>query len=200
VDLVVALVVALALLPAYARAEPASDWSVNGWLAAYVRPDAGDYLQPTVGLDRGRLHLEARYDYEDLRTGSLFVGWRYQTGDQAKLGLVPVLGAVVGRTAGIAPGLLLDLSWGRFALHTESEYVLATRASSFFYAWSELGVTLGPVEAGLVVQRTRIVQTPREVALGPWVRATWGPAALSLYLFDPFDPERFVVAAVSLEL
>jgi hypothetical protein len=42
--------------------------------ATYVLPDDDDYVQPTVAVDRGKLHLEGRYNYEARRWGSGFIG------------------------------------------------------------------------------------------------------------------------------
>jgi hypothetical protein len=45
-------------------------WSFSGSVYTYIAPDDGSYVQPTVTADRGWLHLEARYNYEALDTGS----------------------------------------------------------------------------------------------------------------------------------
>jgi hypothetical protein len=176
-------------------------WAVSASVAAYVLRDEADYLQPTATGDRGWLHLEARYNYEDRRTGSLFVGWNFELREDPSLTLTPLLGAVFGRTAGVAPGLAIELGWGLFDLHSESEYVIDARdlAASFFYSWSEAGVRLGKhLRAGLVVQRTKVFHTPRVIAVGPLVGASVWKIDASVSLFDPFDSERFLVASLAL--
>src|SRR6478752_2907661 len=50
-------------------------WSAHVSVATYVLPDDGNYVQPTLAADRDALHLEARYNYEDRRSVSGFVGW-----------------------------------------------------------------------------------------------------------------------------
>ena len=81
-------VLALLALTATATAqEPASppaaatdaEAEKTGWEfglsgALYVLPDEGDYLQPTFKADRGILHFESRYNYEDRDSTSFFVG------------------------------------------------------------------------------------------------------------------------------
>jgi hypothetical protein len=106
---------------------------------------------------------------------------------------------VFGRTAGVAPGLIADLEWGRLALHSESEYVfdLGDLTASFFYSWSQAGVQiLDHLQAGVVVQRTKVFKTPRVVAVGPWVGVSWWKLDAGVYFFDPFDATRFVVASI----
>ena len=49
-------------------------WFFSGSVYTYIGPDDGSYVQPTFTADRGWLHLEARYNYEALDTGSAWVG------------------------------------------------------------------------------------------------------------------------------
>jgi hypothetical protein len=121
--LAIALVAAMAV-PAPGRAGdgtaapgaavPAWEWGPSVLL--YILRDEADFLQPTLTADRGALHLEARYNYEDRETGSAFVGWNLSFGEELKLGLTPMLGGVFGRMNGIAPALTLTLEWGPLAL------------------------------------------------------------------------------------
>ena len=39
-------------------------------------------LQPTITADYGWLHLEARYNYEGLDTGSAWIGYNFSVGDK----------------------------------------------------------------------------------------------------------------------
>jgi hypothetical protein len=51
-------------------------------------------------MSAGWLHLEARYNYENLRTGSVWVGYNFSAGKKLVLDVAPVLGGVFGRTHG----------------------------------------------------------------------------------------------------
>lgn len=55
-------------------AEAAAGWEYSVSAYAYWVPEGRDYVQSAFTADRGSLHLEARYDYEDLETGSLCGG------------------------------------------------------------------------------------------------------------------------------
>jgi hypothetical protein len=188
---------------------PASDgqagraWVFDVTAFAWFLPHDPDYLQPTVTADRGALHLEARYNYEDIETFSLFVGWNAAVGESLKLEVTPMLGFVGGNTVGIAPGLELSLSWGPLELRSESEYVLpfSGLGSSFFYAWSELGVH--PTEwlrAGLAEQRTRRFHSPHEVSWGPMVGFTLGKLDAAFYALEPWSSQRFAAISLGLSL
>ncbi len=58
--------------PALAEPEEA-EWSFGVSVYGYFVADDSDYAQPTITLDRGWLHLEARYNCENLETGSVWV-------------------------------------------------------------------------------------------------------------------------------
>src|SRR5512137_2535903 len=96
--------------PAPASAE-ATTWDFGPSLLLYVVPGEPAYFQPTLTVDRGGLHLEARYNYEARETGSAWVGWNFSFGEELKLGLTPMAGVVFGRMTGVAPGLTLTLDW-----------------------------------------------------------------------------------------
>jgi len=210
--LAVALVVAIAapvsgwakeggVAPGTAPAESEeASWEWGPSVLFYILPGETSYLQPTLTADRGALHLEARYNYEDRETGSVFVGWNLSFGEELKLGLTPMLGGVFGRTNGIAPALTLTLEWGPLAFWSQCEYVfdLGDSSGSFFYAWSELSVSIVDwLRAGLVLQRTRVFQTNTEVQGGPLLGVSIWKLSTTVYLFAPGQEDQFVAVAVA---
>ena len=60
-----------------AAAAPVS-WSFSSSMYIYQVRDDRNYAQPTLTADRGWLHLEARYNYEDRKTGSLWLGYTHR--------------------------------------------------------------------------------------------------------------------------
>ena len=102
-------------------------WSFSASAYTYFVPDDRDYVQPTFTADRGWLHLEARYNYEALDTGSAWVGYNFSGGEKLAWEFTPMLGGVFGDTTGIAPGYKGSLSWWKLELYSEGEYVFDTR-------------------------------------------------------------------------
>jgi hypothetical protein len=185
--------------PAASTPAPTPSWSFDVSGALYVLPGEDDFLQPVVRADRGRLHLETRYDYEDHQSVSFFAGARFGFGSKVEVSLVPILGGVVGRTDGIVPGLEADITAGRFEAYGEAEYVvdLGDSSSSYFYMWSELSWWgTDWLRAGLATQRTRVYRTERDIQRGPLVGAKWGRVSGSLYWFNPGADDWAFVAAV----
>lgn len=184
--------------PAAEEAEK-SHWSFSASAYTYVVPDDHDFVQPTVTADRGWLHLEARYNYEALETGSAWLGYNFSGGETLEWELTPMIGGVVGDTNGIAPGYKGSLAWWKLELASEGEFVFDTGDSSgsFFYSWSEL--SLAPVDwgrFGIAGQRTRVYKTDRNIQRGVLVGVAYKGVELTTYVFDPDTSEPTVVVAV----
>lgn len=184
--------------PPVPPAAAANDWTFDASAYTYFVPDANDFISPVVKADRGALHVEARYNYEGFRTGSVWLGYNVSTGEKLVLDFTVMVGAVMGDTAGVAPGYRFTLGYGKLELSSESEYVFDSRNSddSFFYTWSEL--SFAPAEwirAGVVVQRTRLYGEDRDIQRGVLVGFSYKKAWATAYLFNPdVDKPSFVFA------
>jgi hypothetical protein len=84
---------------------PANPWEFNLSVSGYYVPNGQSYASPTFTADHDTLHLEARYNYEGLRTGSLWVGYNLTVGKKLVLEATPMVGGVFGNVNGVAPGL-----------------------------------------------------------------------------------------------
>jgi hypothetical protein len=190
---------ATSALPA-AITSTTNTWSFSANVYGYLVPDSRDYAQPTVTADHGWLHLEARYNYEALDTGSAWVGYNFSGGSKLSWEVTPMLGGVFGDANGVAPGYSGSLSWWKLQLYSEGEYVFDTGDSSqsFFYNWSEL--SLAPVEwfrFGLVTQRTRAYQSDRDVQRGVLVGLSYKALSFTTYVFNPDDSKPTIVFGAS---
>jgi hypothetical protein len=183
--------------PALTKEAAEKGWSFYASAYTYVVPDSREYVQPTFTADRGWLHLEGRYNYEGLDTGSVWIGYNLSVGDKVSFEITPMLGGVFGDTTGIAPGYKGSLSWWKLELSSEGEYLFDTRHSSdsFFYTWSEL--SLSPVDwfrVGGVVQRTKLYRTDLDIQRGFLVGFSFKRVDLTTYVFNPGDEPTFVFA------
>jgi hypothetical protein len=164
-----------------------SEWSLSATATTYLVPHDRDYVQPTITADRDWLHLEARYNYEDLDTGSVFAGYNFGVGDKLTLEATPMIGAVFGNTNGVAPGYELSVAYKRFELYTEGEYLIDTddSSASYFYTWSEF--TYSPTDwlrAGVVIQRTKAYKTDLDVQRGLLVGFSYKRLDFTAYVLN----------------
>lgn len=157
---------------------------------------------PIFIADKGYLHLEARYNYEDLKTFSGWVGYNFFGGDNFEYFITPMIGGVVGRTDGIAPGLEFTLTFAGFELYSESEYLFdfASSENNFFYSWSDL--TYSPLDwfwVGISGQRTRLYQTDLEIERGLIFGGAYKNFEIMGYFYNPFTDEFFFMLSLSTE-
>jgi hypothetical protein len=185
--------------PPTTQSEPVSAWSFSASVFTYVLPDEGNYVLPIVAAEHDRLRFEARYNYEDRDTASLWVGYKFAGGNTLEWEVSPMFGVVFGQTTGVAPGYQASVSWSKLDFYSEGEYVFDTGDSSdsFFYNWSEFAVV--PVDwfrVGLVTQRTRVYKTDRDVQRGLLVGFSYKDLEATTYVFNPDDSKPVVVISV----
>lgn len=204
------LVPVLAIAAPDGEGSPSPRSSVNapGWVFSatgmyYTPPDEDNFLLVIATADRGALHLEARYNYEALETGSLFVGWTFAGGDKLTYELTPMLGAVFGATQGIAPGFEASLAYGIADFYIEAEYLydFDNHEDNYTYAWSELGFSpLEWLRFGIVGQRTRVYNSERDIQRGGFAQLLFGKATLGFYVFNPDDSDdRLAIVSLGAE-
>lgn len=177
----------------------AKRWSFSASAYVYFAPHDDDYVQPTITADRDWLHLEARYNYEALETGSAWIGYNFSLGDKLTLDITPMLGGVFGDLNGIAPGYEFTLSYWRLELYSEGEYVfdLDDSSGNFFYTWSEL--TYSPTDwlrVGLVIQRTKAYETDLDIQRGLLLGFSYKQFDFATYVLNLGEDDPTLVFSV----
>jgi len=174
--------------PAAAPTPPArAPWEISLTIDGYLLPDQDSYANPTAAADHGWLHLEARYNYEDRRTGSLWVGYNFSAGKQLVLNITPMVGGIFGRTTGVAPGCEASLGYKRLKLSISSEYVfdIGDKSGNFYYSWPELDYSVTRwLRVGLAAQRTKPFQSELDVQRGFLVGLSHKHAEFTVYTFN----------------
>jgi hypothetical protein len=144
-------------------------WAHNLTVDGYMIPNNQSYVNPVLTANRSWLHLEARYNYENLRTGSLWIGYNVSAGKKLVLNVTPMIGGVFGRTTGVAPGCEASLTYKEVQLSISNEDVFDTthKSGCFYSSWPEL--TYSPLtwfRVGLVAERTKAFHTSLDVQRG----------------------------------
>jgi len=176
------------------------EWSFSFATSGYIVPDDRSYASPTFTADHQWLHLEARYNYEDQETGSLWAGYNLSAGSKLVFEATPMLGAVFGNTSGIAPGGRLSLTYKSIRLSSEIEYVfdIADKHQNFLYSWNEL--VYSPTDwfhAGLVAQRTRAYHTNLSLQRGVSVGFSHKKVDFTTYILNAGWTEPAVVLGLT---
>src|SRR5277367_3776159 len=95
---------------------PANPWDFNLNISGYDVPHGQSYVSPTLTADRDTLHLEARYNYEGLQSGSLWFGYNFSVGKKLTFEATPMLGGIFGSVIGIAPGIESTLTYKKIQI------------------------------------------------------------------------------------
>jgi hypothetical protein len=165
----------------------ANPWEFNLTTQGYIIPNGTSYVDPDFSADRSWLHLEARYNNENLRTGSVWVGYNFTAGKKLVLDITPMIGGVFGRTTGIAPGCEASLTYKKVQLSITNEYVFDTTSKSgnFYNTWPQFTYSpWGWLQVGLVANRTRAFQTSLDVQRGLFVGVTHKNWESTVYVFN----------------
>jgi len=157
---------------------------------------------PIFTADKGNLHLEARYNYEDLKTASAWVGYNVFGGNEFEYFITPMVGGAFGRTNGIAPGLEFTLSYAGFELYSESEYLFdfASSEYNFFYSWTDF--TYSPLDwlwFGISGQRTKLYESEVEIDRGLILGAAYHNFEFTGYFYNISTDDFFVMLALTTE-
>jgi hypothetical protein len=176
-------------------------WSFSLSAYTYIVPHDTDYVQPTLRADHDWLHLEARYNYEDRDTASVWLGYNWSFGKEVTLDLTGMVGGVFGNTHGVGPGYELTLAWKKLQLYSEAEYIFDCddESASFLYTWSELTWSFTDwLRAGIVVERTKAYETDFDIQRGFIVGLTYKHLDFTCSLLNP-DNDPIVVLGVAYE-
>ena len=145
------------------------------------------FVLPIATADKGRLHLEARYNYEDRNTTSLWVGMNFHFGDEFSVDATTMAGVVFGNSNGVAPGLLLTMTYKRFEWYSEGEYFISTEDINLNYSYLWTDLTYTPTKwfaFGISGQRTRLYQNRFDVQRGLLATFIFKNAELSGYWYN----------------
>jgi hypothetical protein len=174
------------------------EWIFTASTYVYAVPHSQVYANPNLTADRGRLHLEARYNYESLETASVWVGYKFSCGEKLVFEVTPMVGGVFGKLNGVAPGYLSSLTYKKFDVTSQGELVITgNRDNNFFYTWTELGYS--PVSwfrGGLVIQRTKAYETPFDIQRGVMAGFSYKKMEIGTYVFNLEKKEQTVVGAI----
>lgn len=177
--------------------DPAPRWKHGGEVSMYIFPDDFIFL-PIYTADRGWLHLEGRYNYEDINTVSGWFGYNFSGGNKFQYTITPMIGGLAGNTNGLAAGLELTFDFFGFTFYSESEYVfsLENTEDDFYYNWTDF--TYSPLDwlwFGLSAQRTRLYHTDLEIQRGLLIGGGYKWLGVSGYMYNiGFDDPYFILS------
>ncbi|MBT1708815.1 hypothetical protein KK062_11300 [Fulvivirgaceae bacterium PWU5] len=163
-------------------------------------------FMPVIHFQNARdWYAEARYNYEEVNTFSLYVGKNFPR--EYKLvsySLTPVVGVVVGELNGVSLGLLLAAEFRKYFFSSQSQCTLSRDDGDahFLFSWTELGYA--PVRwfyFGGSVQLTRFTHHGNTVAdPGAFVGFETGNWSFPIYGFNLQNAGRYFILGINLTI
>jgi hypothetical protein len=163
-------------------------WEYSLTVDGYIPADGESYATPTFTADHKWLHLEGRYNNEDLRTGSVWVGYNFQWGEKWRFDVTPMIGGVFGRTNGVAPGCEASVTWRKLTFSLDNEYVFNTESKSnnYYYSWPQVTYqALDWLRVGAAAQHTKFFQTETTIERGFLVGFDHKRYEFTTYVLNP---------------
>jgi hypothetical protein len=161
-------------------------WDLSPSLLTILYRDTIALWNPSITVDHDHLHLEARYQWEDWNTASVWAGYNISFGGAVHVDVAPMVGGVFGNINGVAPGALLEVEWKSLSFYSSSEQFidLDDSTAGFTYTWNELAVDLDHLLVGIVAQRTRTFDSPLDLQRGLLLMREQGDLTFGMYLFN----------------
>ncbi|HWH63376.1 MAG TPA: hypothetical protein VNS50_08895 [Ginsengibacter sp.] len=178
------------------------NWVYAATIFQYIFPNEKNTTSLIATADNNAWHIEARYNYEATKTGSVFGGYHFKTGNKLVLDITPMFGFAFGNVNGVVPGLETSLTWNNFDFYSESEYVFdfEGKENNFFYNWSELGITaFDKLRTGISVNRTRLFQSDLEFQKGIFAQYSFWKLTAGVFYFNPFSTDYYLIATLGIE-
>jgi hypothetical protein len=179
-----------------------AEWTFSVEADYYIFPTDANILPIIFTADKGILHLEARYNYEDRYSASVLGGLNFSFGKKLNVVLTPVGGIVFGRLNAAIAGLETDLNYKRLNFNSQSEWVIdfSGKEGNYIYTFMQLGMGVtSNLVLGLTAQRTRLYQTNVDLQRGVFAEYSFGKLNLSFSYFNPFSTSYFFLPIVSFE-
>lgn len=147
-------------------------------------------------------YAEGRYNYEELKTFSFYVGKTFSKEKELSYSVTPLLGGALGNFNGVSTGINMDFDYNNFFLSIQSQYSFSTdqRADNFFYNWSELAYQpLKWLYGGVSIQHTRLYRAETIFEPGVLVGFTFKNLTIPFYTFAPFKKGRYFMLGLTIE-
>lgn len=147
-------------------------------------------------------YIEGRYNYEDLKTFSTYMGRTFQNNSAFTYTITPMVGGVLGRYKGGSVAANVSFEYKNFYLSTQPQYTVAIdgRENNFFYNWADLSYQITDwLGAGVSLQHTKLYQTKSTIEKGGLVEFSFKNWSVPLYIFNPELKERYFLVGVNFD-
>lgn len=168
-----------------------------------LQPGRGCQWVPVLHYKgRNKLYAEARYNYEEIHTGSLYAGRSFEGGKKWEYSVTPMLGVVFGRYKGFSAAVNTMLDHSGFNFSGQLQYTINSnsRDENFFYNWSELSLRFfDKLYGGVSIQQTALYKSSTTTEAGLLLGYNSGKITIPVYFFSPLKNNRNLIVGLIIE-
>lgn len=143
---------------------------------------------------------EARYNYDELNTFSLYAGRKFSNAGIVSWEATPLIGGLLGQMTGGSVGMNVGMDYRKLFFTSQSQYSFSIENTSekFFYNWSELGYEATRwLYAGLALQQTNVYRNTARMEPGCMIGFSIKNWTIPLYAFNTADEQRYFVLGIN---
>jgi hypothetical protein len=159
-------------------------------------------IMPVVHIEnKTGWHSEIRYNYEELKTFSLYAGKSFSHNGFMSWSITPMVGVLIGNLKGGSAAINIDMEYRKLFLSSLPEFVVTMDGVNrdFFYNWSELGYNIGKwIYAGISLQQT-ITGTDKETQTGVMTGFRIKKFTFPVYFFNLLKQTQYFILGINWE-
>ena len=144
-------------------------------------------------------YVEGRYNYEEVKTLSVFAGKTFEKNGDWSYAVTPLAGIVTGKFNGgaVAENATIGYRKFLFSLQTQYTFSIEDRHQNFLYGWADISYRLfSGLSAGMSLQQTSPVQSKAKTEKGFFIKTELGKWELPVYIFNINGNNRQIVAGL----
>ncbi len=153
-------------------------------------------------LGKKGIYTEMRYNYEALRTASVYLGKNFSKEGAVSYAVTPMLGIVFGEFSGGSAAINVDVDYNKTFISMQTQYTISKYeiSDNFFFNWTELGYQpLKWVYAGLSMQQTKMYKSSFKSEYGMLVGFEIKKFTIPIYVFNPLSANRNFIIGINTE-
>lgn len=163
-----------------------------------------EYVWMPVVHYKGRknFYAEARYNYEDVNTASIYAGYNFKGGKKMEFTVTPMTGVVFGKYSGVSTAVNTEIDYKGFNFCSQLQYTTNTKNNmeNFFYNWAEMSHSfLKKIYGGISIQQTMLYKNRMTTEAGLLLGFSSGKITVPLYVFSPLSKQKSVTLGLIVE-
>ena len=153
-------------------------------------------------VNKKGIYTEMRYNYEGIKTASLYAGKSFSKKGLLNYTITPMLGIVVGKFNGGSFATNADIEYKKILASVQTQYTISSNAvkDDFFFNWTE--IAFKPLKwfyAGLSMQQTKLYSTVLKSEYGILAGFVLQKFTIPIYVFNPFSKNKNFIIGINTE-